>query len=246
MDRRTFIKQGTLAAGAAGWSVHASAGEKPSPALPSFAKGSRLLFIGDSITDMGRDRRANTTDRNHVLGHSYVFMIAGRLGLEMPEAGLEFINRGISGNMVNALKMRWSADVIEMKPDVLTILIGVNDGFKAVAPEAYESDYRDILEASRNANPDLRLILMDPFVLGVDEFDQSRNLASRRAAVDQYREVVARLASDFSAIHIRTQQLFDEALKIAPAAYWLWDGVHPLPQGHELIARAWLEAVGSR
>ena len=92
---------------------------------PTFAPGSRLLFIGDSITDMKWGR--NEKDRNHYLGHSFVFLIASRLQTDLADAKLEFFNRGKSGNTVGDLKDRWQRDAIDMKPDVLTILIGVND-----------------------------------------------------------------------------------------------------------------------
>lgn len=111
--------------------------------LPHLAQGTRLLFQGDSITDMKWGR--NQADRNHYLGHSYVFLIAGRLGMDMPKAKLEFFNRGISGNKVSDLKARWQKDAIDMEPDLLSILVGTNDvgiGFrdknKTVTPAAFE------------------------------------------------------------------------------------------------------------
>ena len=94
---------------------------------PNFKNGSRLLFQGDSITDMGRDRNPESKDRNHYLGHSCVFLLAARLGVEMPDAQLDFINRGISGNTVGDLRQRWEKDALDVKPDVLTILIGTNN-----------------------------------------------------------------------------------------------------------------------
>ncbi|MDA8991691.1 GDSL-type esterase/lipase family protein [Opitutales bacterium] len=137
---------------------------------PHFPQGARILFQGDSITDMKWGR--NQADRNHYLGHSYVFLIAARLGMDMAKAKLEFFNRGISGNKVSDLKARWQKDAIDMKPDLLSILVGTNDvgiGFrnknKTVTPAAFEKDYRHILEASRKANPELRIVLLDPFVL---------------------------------------------------------------------------------
>lgn len=207
--------------------------------LPKFDKGSTLLFQGDSITDMKWGR--NQKDRNHYLGHSYVFLIASRLHTDMPQAGFEFLNRGMSGHTVGDLQKRWERDAIDLKPDVLSILIGVNDVGRAVRsnqdvdPDNYEQGYRDLLNRSRAANPKLRIVLLEPFVLPVTR--------DWRGQVDLVRPVVARLAEEFSAVFIPTQSIFDEALKRAPAEHWIWDGVHPLPQGHELIARRWIQAV---
>lgn len=212
--------------------------------LPDFKKGARLLFIGDSITDMNRGR--NERDRNHYLGHSFVFMVAGRLGMDMPEAQLDFYNRGISGNTIAQLKARWQKDAIAMRPDVLTILIGTNDVGKGVKPVAFEADYRAILSASRRANPDVKIILIDPFVLKSGGLKNGSAWKSRRAATDQLRPIVAKLAEEYGAAHVMMQEIFDEAAASVPPEYWIWDGLHPLPTGHELIARHWLKAAGSR
>lgn len=213
------------------------------PPLRCFDTGTRLLFIGDSITDMSRDRRPNTTDKNHLLGHSYVFLLAARLGVDTP--GLEFINRGISGNTVQDLSARWQADAIAVAPDVLTVLIGVNDSIKELPVENYETTYRNLLHDSRKANPDLKIILMDPFILPVGGKSAENKFQERRERVDGYREAVARLAKEFGAIHIPTQDLFNRvAASPSSPEYWLWDGIHPLPQGHELIAREWMKLVG--
>ncbi len=211
---------------------------------PHFKPGSRLLFIGDSITDMKWGR--NEKDRNHYLGHSFVFLLAAKLGVDMPEAKLDFYNRGQSGNTVAQLKARWQKDTIEMKPDVLTILIGTNDVGRGVSPKDFEADYRSILSESRKANPDLRIILLDPFVLKAGRIASGEAWEKRRSATDQLRPIVANLAKEFEAIHIKTQDLFDEAAAKTSPEYWIWDGVHPLPQGHELIARNWLLAVAKR
>lgn len=211
--------------------------------LPDFKKGSRLLFQGDSITDMAWGR--NEKDRNHFLGHSYVFLIAARLGVELPEAQLDFYNRGKSGNTVANLRNRWQPDAIDMKPDVLSILIGTNDVGANVLPTAFATDYRWILDASRAANPDLRLVLLDPFVLQSGGLKKDAVWKARREATDQLRVVVGQLAKDYRAVHVKTQDAFDAAAKAAPPEHWLWDGVHPLPQGHELIARHWLREVSA-
>lgn len=253
LDRRTFMKSSIAAVGAVALCTNARA--EPSRAnpssvggysyrLPSFKKGSRLLFQGDSITDMKWGR--NQSDRNHYLGHSYVYLIAARLGVDLPEAQLDIYNRGISGHTVANLRKRWQKDAIEMKPDVLSILIGANDVGRGVQEEAFETDYREILDASRNSNPDLRLVLLDPFVLPAGELKDEKAWASRRSATDKLGIVVARLAKDYDAVHIKTQDIFDSAAKAVTPEQWIWDGVHPLPQGHELIARNWILEVSAR
>ena len=218
--------------------------------LPNFAKGTRLLFQGDSITDMKWGR--NQSDRNHYLGHSYVYLIASRLGVDMADARLEFFNRGVSGNTVGDLERRWRKDAIDMKPDVLSILIGVNDvgrafrGKREIDFAAWEESYRNILDQSRKANPKLKVVLLDPFVLASGRFKDQTAWSFHRTSIEKQIKIVSKLATDYDAVRVQTQRVFDEAAKAAGADQWIWDGVHPLPQGHELIARHWLDAVCKR
>jgi len=209
------------------------------------AKGSRLVFIGDSITDMKWGR--NEKDRNHYLGHSFVYLIAARLGVDLPGAELAFFNRGHSGNKISDLKARWQKDVVDMKPDLLTILVGVNDRGRLKNPadfDTWERDYRHCLKAARAGNPELRLILLDPFVLKSGRFaGDSAGWEATRSVIDKQGVIVAKLAAEFDATHIETQAIFDAAAEQAGADHWIWDGVHPLPQGHELIARSWVQAL---
>ena len=212
---------------------------------PKFRSGSRLLFQGDSITDMKWGR--NQKDRNHYLGHSYVYLIAARLGVDMPEAGLDFYNRGMSGHKVSDLKARWQKDAIDMKPDWLSILVGVNDvsrGERSTLDfQKWEEDYRFIVDHSRKVNPNLRIVLMDPFVLRITRLSADDVWKRWRGEIDKLGEIVSRLAQEFKAVHIETQKIFDQAAEEVSCEHWIWDGVHPLPQGHELIARNWLQAV---
>ena len=213
--------------------------------LPKFENGARLLFQGDSITDMKWGR--NQKDRNHYLGHSYVFLLASRLGVDMADANLEFFNRGVSGNKVSDLRKRWQKDAIEMNPDWLTVLIGVNDVSQGrgqpVDLKKWEQDYRHILNQSRRANPKLKIVLMDPFVLRMTRLNSDDQWKYWRGEIDKLGKIVVRLAKDFNAIHVETQRIFDQAASQVSPGNWIWDGVHPLPQGHELIARNWLQAV---
>ena len=252
-NRRTFIKSSVVAAGAAALCTTAKGQEsRANPSgvggynyrLPRLKTGSRLVFQGDSITDMKWGR--NEKDRNHYLGHSYVYLIAARLGVDMPEAQLDIYNRGISGHTVADLRQRWQKDAVDMKPDLLSILIGTNDVGRGAQPDAFEEDYRHILDASRSANPELRLVLLDPFVLRSGRLEDKEAWNSRRAATDEMRAVVERLANDYDAVHIKTQCIFDAAAEAVSPEHWIWDGVHPLPQGHELIARNWIQAVSVR
>jgi len=191
----------------------------------------------------------NEGDRNHYLGHSYVYLIASRLGVDMPEAKLEFFNRGNSGHGVSNLKGRWQKDAIDMKPDVLSILIGVNDVGRLLSNSTikdWEADYRSILDDSRKANPDLKLVLLDPFVLASGRLTNPGEYRKWRDKIDLMTPVIEQLSRDYKAVHIKTQVIFDAAAKAVTPEQWMWDGIHPLPQGHELIARNWLEEVSGR
>ena len=255
-DRRLFIKSSLIiGAGVAslseGHANESNIGAVPGYKykVPNFSKGDRILFIGDSITDMNWGR--NEKDRNHYLGHSYVYLIASRLGVEIPHAKLEFFNRGHSGNRIEDLKKRWQKDVIDMKPDLLSVLIGVNDRKvkegQNFSIDQWEKNYRELLSKGRQSNKDLKLVLIDPFVLKSGwwmtkggEWDISRS------QIESMGKVVSGLASEFDAVHIRMQKVFDEAAKVAGPEQWIWDGVHPLPHGHELIARQWLYELSAQ
>ena len=129
--------------------------------LPGLPESPRILFQGDSITDGNRGRSA---DPNHILGHGYAFIIAARHGAGFPERKLDFTNRGVSGNTVLDLEKRWAKDTLALKPDLLSVMIGVNDQSRNVPLEAYEATYDKLLTDARAQNPKLKLVLMEPFV----------------------------------------------------------------------------------
>ena len=203
-----------------------------------------ILLQGDSITDCGRSRAANAV--NAGLGTGYAAFIAARLLAARPADGLTFLNRGISGNRIVDLYARIKADAVNLKPAVLSVLIGVNDTWhefgsqNGVAVPKYERVYRDFLGEVRAALPAVRFVLCEPFVLkcGVVTKDWV-------AEIDQRRQVVRRLAEKFEAVFVPFQDMFDEAIKLAQPAYWASDGVHPTLAGHERMARLWIEAVGA-
>lgn len=208
-----------------------------------FKTGSVLLFQGDSITDGGR----NPIDRNHDLGHSYVYLLAARLGYDYPERRLQIINRGISGNRVVNLYARWREDCINISPDLVSILIGVNDTIgeyshqNGIPAPKYEMVYSLMLEELLETNANVKIVLCEPFMLQVGIAD--RLPKGWKEELIRKQEAVRHLAKKFNAVFVPLQKIFDDALCHAVPEYWLWDGVHPTSAGHELIARQWLKCV---
>lgn len=214
-------------------------------AVPAiFTPGATILFQGDSITDGNRGR---STDPNHILGHGYQFSIAARYGALVPERKLTFINRGESCHTVAHLAQRWQRDTLDLKPDVLSILIGINDLGGAInaknsqGAEQYEQAYDALLASTVAALPKVHLVLAEPFILPVGICAQS--VATWSQEVKKYQAVVMRLGAKYKAPVVLYQKMFTEAVKRAPAEYWIWDGIHPTYAGHGLMAEEWLRTV---
>jgi len=201
-------------------------------AIPAFTQDSRILFQGDSITDGNRGR---SPDPNHILGHGYAFIIAARQGAAFPERKLDFYNRGVSGNTVLSLEKRWDKDTLSLKPDLLSVMIGVNDDGKGVPLETYEATYDKILTEARAQNPKLKLVLMEPFVRHPGK-PVPAGIIARQA-------IVAKLAQKHGAALVRLQKLFDDAAAKTADDYWVWDSVHPTYRGHQLMADEWERVV---
>lgn len=206
-----------------------------------------ILFQGDSITDANRDRGAN---QKHFIGQSYVYLISSRLANENAEKNPTFINRGISGNRVSDLYARWNEDAFSLQPDVISILIGVNDAWRTMSGEPsgvtdrFERAYRHLLEETREVLPDAHLILCEPFVLKGSATEEKWD--GWQARVGVYQGIVRQLAEEFHTIFVPLQDAFDEAATRAEPAYWLHDGVHPTGAGHDVIAKRWLEVVSQQ
>lgn len=203
-----------------------------------FPDGARILFQGDSITDGNRGR---TPDPNHVLGHGYQALIASRFGADFPGQQLTFLNRGISGNKVSDLAQRWQQDAIDLRPDYLSILVGINDLNAGVSAVEFEQQYDRLLAATTKALPAVKLILGEPFGLPVGP--KKSSWASFRVDLEERQAVVARLGRKYHATVVPFQKMFDEATRHAGAEYWIWDGIHPTYAGHQLMADAWVRAV---
>ena len=207
-----------------------------------------ILFTGDSITDGNRYKRPDQAwDLNHQMGHSFAYIINGLLGSKYPEKDLHFINRGISGNKISDLYSRVEGDLNELKPDIVSILVGINDGpsegrgFRPTAKAHYDAIYRMMLDTVRAVLPEVRFIFCEPFVCRCgkigERYDEWRN------CMEGYSQAVRRIAKDYNGIFVPLQEAFDEACEKKEVSYWCWDGIHPTENGHGLIARQWLKYV---
>lgn len=199
-----------------------------------------ILFQGDSITDAGRNR-----ENDDFLGCGYPTMVAGELGCDHP-GDYRFINRAIGGDRSVDVYARIKRDAILLKPDVMSILVGVNDVWheldsgNGISEERYGQILTMMMEDLKAALPDTKFMIMEPFVLKgsgtQDTWDVFRPEVEKRA------EKAKLVAEQFHALFVPLQQALDQASAGMDAGLWLRDGVHPTPAGHELIKRKWLEA----
>ncbi|WP_068775680.1 SGNH/GDSL hydrolase family protein [Paenibacillus sp. FJAT-26967] len=210
-----------------------------------FEKRDKLVMIGDSITDCGRARPYGE-GRVEARGSGYVMQTDSLLQSAYPSLGIRVINMGISGNTVRDLQERWKSDVLDLKPDWLSILIGINDVWRQYdAPlmtekHVYLEEYAEVLEklVFETRSQLKGLVLMTPFYLEPNEQDPMR------ATMDAYGAVVRRIAEKYDTVFVDTQAAMDQLLKHNYAAALAWDRVHPNQSGHMAIARAFLNAVG--
>ncbi len=205
----------------------------------------RILFQGDSITDAGR----NYTDDANV-GRGYPHLVKASLGFSEPGEH-EFLNRGISGHRIVDLYARIKRDVIALKPDVMSILIGINDVWhefgevpNGVDAEKFYKIYDMFVAEIKEALPDIKIMILEPFVLKASATDDE----SGEKWPVFYAETIKRaekakaIAEKYNLPFIPLQDKFDAAATKAQNDYWLFDGVHPTPMGHELIKNEWLKA----
>ncbi|HLO97755.1 MAG TPA: SGNH/GDSL hydrolase family protein [Fimbriimonas sp.] len=202
---------------------------------------SKILFQGDSITDMNRGR---DNDPNHLLGHSYAFLIAARASASNPELGQIFVNRGVSGDRIANLAARWKTDALDLNPDVLSILVGINDILAGTSIVDFERDYDALLSETKRKLPKVQLVVCEPFGLATgwrkDTWPES---ATRLRAMQK---VVRELARKHKTIFVPLQSVFEGAAKRAAPDYWIWDSIHPTYAGQQLIADEWLSVANKQ
>lgn len=191
-----------------------------------------ILFQGDSITEAGRGKATNQ------LGTGYVKIIAESID---PSKKLQFLNRGIGGNKIRDLKYRWKSDCLDLEPNVVSILIGINDVVgrylwsKPTATRSFEEDYRTILEQASDVLG-AKLVLMNPFIICKTKTQKiQKNLLKEKI------NVIELLSKEFNASLIPLDKIFEEETKILAPTLLSTDGIHPTQIGHTLIAQSWLK-----
>ncbi|WP_324672154.1 SGNH/GDSL hydrolase family protein [Hymenobacter sp. GOD-10R] len=250
--RRDFLKKASIASFAAVGSPALLFAAEPTTtaAKISLAPNEIILFQGDSITDAGRKKDpkdADVPNTSGTLGSGYAYLAAAELLLRHAEKKPLIYNRGISGNKVYQLAERWDHDCLDLKPTVLSILIGVNDFWHTLTSnyqgtvKTYTDDYKALLDRTRQRLPSVKLIIGEPFaVTSVKAVDEKWY-----PAFQDYQAAARSLAAQYNATLIPYQHIFDQAQKRAPGAYWTGDGVHPSVAGNQLMARAWLDTFKS-
>ncbi|HUX94222.1 MAG TPA: SGNH/GDSL hydrolase family protein [Bacteroidales bacterium] len=246
-SRRNFIKKAAIGSliTASIPEIVSAAMVKESTSKISLQKNNIILFQGDSITDAGRNKEDNSFNNARVLGSGYAMLTGAALLEKYASLDLKIYNMGISGNKVYQLAERWDKDCLDIKPDILSILIGVNDIWHKLNGQyegtvgIYKKDYIALLERTKRTLPNVKLVICEPFAVpGVKAVDDKWY-----PEFYDYQKAAREIADKFSATFIPYQKIYDEAQKRAPGVYWTHDGVHASLAGAKLMAEAWLSAI---
>ncbi len=206
---------------------------------------SKLVMIGDSITDCGRKRPVGEGDGGN-LGTGYVSMVSALIGATCPEKRIRVVNMGISGDTVRDLAARWQTDVLDLKPDWLSVMIGINDVWRqfsrpnVIESHVYPDEYEETLEnLVKTTLPTLKgLVLMTPYIIESNKNDAMRQM------MDRYGAIVKKIADKYGAVFVDIQAAFDRLLTRYYSAALALDRIHPNTIGQMLIAKEFLKAVG--
>lgn len=231
-------------------------------------KNTKILFSGDSITDGGRSRNM---DLNHYLGHGYQYILSGKLGVDNIDKNLKFINKGYSGGGISTVYNTWYSDCLKLRPDIISILIGINDVLGSTGEvselniKRFENIYSMMLSDTRDFLPQAKIILCEPFYINAKLHEEYLSgaphiecepkfiplnivetedmIKNREKEVKEIQKITKDLAEKFNCIFVPLQKIFEENVKKTGVEYLLWDGFHPTVIGHELIARQWYKSV---
>lgn len=230
-------------------------------AQPSSRKACSVLFIGDSVTDGGWGRSGgsmkpsgerNHTDLNHIYGHSFMMLCAAHYESSQPDAGWQFFNRGISGNTLYQIADRWHSDALNLNPDVVTILVGINDVYEFMRAKkenpdstfdftSWEKQYRSLLDSLRCGNSNIKIMIGAPFISNDGKNGKLSNYTEYESTVRQLAAITKSIARDYNATFLPFNSMFTQLTAQQPRpGYWIWDGIHPTPAGHRRMADLWI------
>lgn len=205
-----------------------------------FQPNDTILFQGDSITDCSRNKLSRTD-----LGEGYVNLINYYIETHFPQSHITCYNKGIYGNRTINLKRRWRRSTLSLSPDVLSLLVGINDTWRRydmnliTSKEKFKDNYLYLIDKAKEANPALKLVLMSPFLLPTSN-EQLEWFEDLNPKID----IIKEIAHQYGAIYISLQDTFNKQITLEkPNCYWTLDGVHPTLEGHALIAKEWLIAT---
>lgn len=221
------------------------------------AQGKRILFIGDSITDGNwggggakPSSERNHWDQNHLFGSGFMYLLAAYYMSEYPEYKLEFFNRGISGNTLDDLSKRWQEDVFDIKPDVVSILIGTNDIAQFLQSEKKSFDYvlwsqtyATLIQHTLEKYPDVRIVLCTPFVAHGERVKDERYVSLLKKLSSEVRQLAVAYDATLVDFYALFAELKNAHTQVA-SNYWLWDGVHPTAAAHQKMAKLWRSVAG--
>ena len=247
MNRRELLAQGAAGIGAMTLISTIATRVAAAAELPrlSLNPNDTILFQGDSITDCQRDKKRKAGNDGRAMGRGYPLLIGSELLRDHPTLDLKFFNRGISGNRVPSLQQRWVKDCIDLKPNVLSILVGVNDMWHKMdgkydgTTETYRIGFAELLADTKRQLPECEIVICEPFALRVGAVKDSWY-----PEFDDRRQVAREVCDEAGALWVPFQSMFDQAIESGtPAKYWAADGVHPSMAGHALMTATWKKVV---
>lgn len=224
------------------------------------ARCRKVLFVGDSITDGdwgtangSPSSERNHYDMNHIYGHGFQAECAAYYMAKYPQKHFRFYNRGLSGDRLNGIAARWEEDVLAVRPDVVSLMVGVNDSARKTSQSfdfaSWEATLRNIIERTAAFDKDCRLVLCTPFIEKRGAVGRSDSFDDRHAIVERLASIVRKVADEYGLFCVDYAALMDSLLETDRSGdrnYWTWDGIHPTYAAHHKMSELWIRTAGRK